>query len=327
MSNLSVVMYHYVRPLAGSLFPEIRGLELQGFREQLDYLDAQGYNFVSVEEVAAAIKGKHSLPNMPILLTFDDGILDHYLYVFPELKRRGVSGAFYPSVCAIKKRKVLDVQKIHYILASNVETSSIISFVEDRMSLERQRLALRTNDEYRREFMKGNQWDTAHVIYLKRLLQKALPEDFRARLVDELFSEFVSSNEGGFSDCIYMREEHLQVMRADGMHIGGHGATHRWLNSLTPSEQYFEVEETRKFLLEHGLANEECLSFCYPYGGFDGSTTAQLGACGFSLAFTTEVRLAQPHKDEPLQVPRIDTNHLPQRRNAECSPWTLKARA
>ena len=33
MGNLTIVMYHYVRPIANSDFPGIKGLELQGFND------------------------------------------------------------------------------------------------------------------------------------------------------------------------------------------------------------------------------------------------------------------------------------------------------
>ena len=39
-------MYHYVRPIVGSKFPGIKGLELEGFKRQLDYL-TKNFTFVS----------------------------------------------------------------------------------------------------------------------------------------------------------------------------------------------------------------------------------------------------------------------------------------
>ena len=38
-SELTIVMYHYVRPIAESNFPKLKGLELKDFRNQLDYLE------------------------------------------------------------------------------------------------------------------------------------------------------------------------------------------------------------------------------------------------------------------------------------------------
>jgi len=45
MSNLTIVMYHYVRPINDSKFPGIKGLELDGFKRQLDYLK-ENFNIV-----------------------------------------------------------------------------------------------------------------------------------------------------------------------------------------------------------------------------------------------------------------------------------------
>lgn len=38
MKDLTVVMYHYVRPIERSRYPGIKGLELNDFREQIAYL-------------------------------------------------------------------------------------------------------------------------------------------------------------------------------------------------------------------------------------------------------------------------------------------------
>ena len=38
VNNLTIVMYHYVRDLKNSRFPGIKGLELDLFKEQIEYL-------------------------------------------------------------------------------------------------------------------------------------------------------------------------------------------------------------------------------------------------------------------------------------------------
>lgn len=59
MTDLTIIMYHYVRPIVGSKFPGIKGLELEGFKRQLDYLES------------------------------------HFEIVSPEFKSRNISGAFF----------------------------------------------------------------------------------------------------------------------------------------------------------------------------------------------------------------------------------------
>ena len=78
MDFLTVVMYHYVRPLNKTRFPLINGLDLDHFINQINFL-FHNYNFVSMEDVISSFDGKITLPSKPVLLTFDDGYIDHYL--------------------------------------------------------------------------------------------------------------------------------------------------------------------------------------------------------------------------------------------------------
>jgi len=55
MNELTIVIYHYVRPIKGSKYPGIRGLELDGFKRQLDYL-TENFNIVTTEQVINAAK-------------------------------------------------------------------------------------------------------------------------------------------------------------------------------------------------------------------------------------------------------------------------------
>ena len=53
--DLSIIMYHYVRPIKISKFPGLKGREVSEFCSQLDYLE-ENYNFVSVDETNCSIK-------------------------------------------------------------------------------------------------------------------------------------------------------------------------------------------------------------------------------------------------------------------------------
>ena len=41
MSRLHIIMYHYVREIKNSKYPEIKGLEYKLFLEQLDFLQKE----------------------------------------------------------------------------------------------------------------------------------------------------------------------------------------------------------------------------------------------------------------------------------------------
>ena len=116
MSHLSIVMYHYVRPIKNSEYPGIKGLEYDLFRQQIQFFK-ENFHAVTMEQVIDSLDGKCELPENPILLTFDDGYMDHYQYVFPVLKEYGMQGSFFVPSGILKYGKVLDVNKIHFILA------------------------------------------------------------------------------------------------------------------------------------------------------------------------------------------------------------------
>ncbi len=116
--KVTIVMYHYVRELGRSRFPEIKGLSLERFSRQLDHIQAN-YTPVTVEMILDALKSpEQSLPPNALLLTFDDGYSDHFTNVFPLLDARGIQGCFFPPARAILEHKVLDVNKIHFVLAA-----------------------------------------------------------------------------------------------------------------------------------------------------------------------------------------------------------------
>lgn len=67
----------------------------EDFREQLDYLQEQGYTTISMLEYMKARKGKAELPEKPIILTFDDGYMDNYAEMLPILEEHGMKATVY----------------------------------------------------------------------------------------------------------------------------------------------------------------------------------------------------------------------------------------
>ena len=79
-------MYHYVRPLKNSAYPEIKGLEEKGFKNQLKYFEKK-FEFGNFTEIIHSAHHDTKINNNKILLTFDDGLKDHFTTVYPILKK------------------------------------------------------------------------------------------------------------------------------------------------------------------------------------------------------------------------------------------------
>lgn len=317
-------MYHYVRPIAGSRYPGIRGLELTGFEGQLDYIERH-YNVVSVADVVQAKTGGKSLPECPLLMSFDDGYSDHYRHVFPVLKRRNLTGVFFPPACAVVERKMLDVNKTHFLLASMSDHSLLVSHIEHAVESARGDFPLLSLAEYRDKFWQSNRFDSAQVIYVKRMLQHALPESLRMRIVEDLFHRYVSQDEAGFADELYVSEGNLGEMLAAGMEIGSHGYAHYWLDSISAKNQAADIDHSLNFLERVGVSRQG-FYFCYPYGAYTSETVDILRARDCAAAFTTRVALADMDSTGLLELPRLDTNDLPKHAATEPVSWTQQVK-
>jgi len=315
----TIVMYHVVRSRAGGLAARLKGLDESAFREQLSYVRAH-YTPVGLFDLVAAADGSHALPPRPIVLSFDDGYAGHYDIVFPILADAGVPAVFFPVASALIDRSVLDVNKIQCILsAASVE--ALVQRVEAAIDGEPH---LPPPAEYRAQWWKGSRWDPAEVVYVKRLLQHALPHSVRRPLVDELFRTLVSSDEQGVAAELYMDAGQLNELHRAGMTIGAHGDRHLRLPALSRDEQALEIDGALRVLDVVGLPRRG-FAYCYANGEHNVDSIELLRARECRIALTTRPDLARIALKELLTLPRIDTNDLPVRGDVEPNEWTRRA--
>lgn len=312
--NCTVVMYHYVRDLKHSRFPRIKGLDLNLFYEQIEYLQ-KNYTIIKIAELIGAIENDIELPPNACLLTFDDAYADHYTNVFPFLEKKKLEGSFYVPVMAVTENQILDVNKIHFILAANENTDQLIKEIFLQMDQYRSAYDLHPNDYYYRKLAVANRFDTPQVIFIKRLLQVELAEDLRRVITDVLFQKFVSADEAAFSRELYMSVEQIECMQRNGMHIGAHGNNHYWLGALSKELQRNELEKSLQFVKKIG-GNENSLTLSYPYGNYNEDTLDLLKSLKYKLAFTTRVETATASRTDRFELPRFDTNDFPTDRHA-----------
>lgn len=83
--ELPIVMYHSM----------LKDTKLQGqfvidpakFEEDLKYLKDNGYTTITVSDLIDYVYNNKKLPKKPIMLTFDDGYYNNYLYAYPLLEK------------------------------------------------------------------------------------------------------------------------------------------------------------------------------------------------------------------------------------------------
>lgn len=322
MSKLTIVMYHYVRDLHCSRFPKIKGLQVDAFKEQVSYLKRH-YVPISAYDLMDAIETGSELPSNSVLLTFDDGYIDHFTEVFPILDKENISGCFFPPAKCILENKVLDVNKIHFILASVDDKQALVSSLFRSLEQYRSSFCLKTDTYYWDTYGKPSRYDDAAVVFIKRMLQHELPEKLRNIIVDELFGTFVSRDERSFAKELYMTTEQVACLQRNGMYVGSHGFDHYWLSALSEEKQREEIEQSLLFLQTIGSDTSRWI-MCFPYGAYNNSTLTILREKKCVVGLTTKVDIVDFSLESELTLPRLDTNDLPMQSDASINEWTRK---
>lgn len=307
-SKVTIVMYHYVRDTNKTNFPEIKALSKEKFNEQIDYFKRR-YNFIRVDELIAATNAEHELPPNSVLLTFDDGYKDHYDNVYPILAENNIFGCFYPSGRSIDEKIVLDVNKIHFILAAVTDQNILIGEIFNLLDRYRGDYKLQSNDYYYNELKAPNAYDSGDIVFIKHLLQRELPINVRNELLDLLFKKYVTNDETGFASELYMQREHLIEMADNGMHIGNHGYNHYWLSAIDKEEQAGDIEKALNIIDTINGVNTGW-TMCYPYGAYNEFTLQILKQSKCKTGFIVGNRIADIKNDHPLILPRVDTNQF-----------------
>lgn len=95
--RVPILMYHYVSELPPDADPIRIDLTVTpaNFRAHMQHLRDEGYTPVSLYDLHAALLTGQPLPARPVILTFDDGHIDHYIEVFPVLREFGFTGTFF----------------------------------------------------------------------------------------------------------------------------------------------------------------------------------------------------------------------------------------
>ena len=89
--GVPVLNYHQVEEKDGNpltLWPD-------QFEAQMDYLAAEGYTTITIDEMMDALEIGTPLPEKPVIITFDDGYADNYEYAYPILKKYGFKATIF----------------------------------------------------------------------------------------------------------------------------------------------------------------------------------------------------------------------------------------
>lgn len=290
---LHVVMYHYVRPFAESRFPGLKGMEIADFDQQIAAL-RRTFDVCTLERGLSFLRGEYTPKTDLCILSFDDGLREHYEHVTPVLRAHGVQGSFYVSTSSLEEHRVAAVHKNHHLLAELGIATYRREFIEQGgemgLAVDLDVDPARVAATYR--------WDTPEVAAFKYLINFVLPAEVRDAVVHELFVQHFG-DEASFARQLYLSWADAREMQRDGMLIGGHGHEHVPMTSLSSDERDAQLTRCRE-LLDERLSPQAQWPFSYPYGkpdSFDPGTIDTLRRLGFDCALASTVGANTPGAD------------------------------
>ncbi|MCR5590982.1 MAG: polysaccharide deacetylase family protein [Lachnospiraceae bacterium] len=306
--RLYISMYHYTRDLPHSRYPHIKGMDVGIFRQQLEFFK-ENFNVVRMEDVIEAVCHGGMLPENALLLTFDDGYADNFTYAFPILEEYGLHGSFFIPGKTFAEHTLLDVNKIHYILASS-DHRELVADIKEKMDLYRgEEYDYPPTDELWEKYAVDGRFEGREPTFAKRILQTVLPEKIRNRISSELFEKYVGVSEETLAYELYMTPEQIRTLKRHGMFIGLHGYDHYWLGNLPPEKMKEDISKALEVMDEFIDRDQWVMN--YPYGSYNDEVLSFIKSEGACIGLTTEVRAADITEDAPLELPRLDCNDFP----------------
>ena len=299
--DLTVMMYHYIRDPGDEAErgSGIAGFSVQAFEAQLDAL-SRTHNFVTWDDVRTAIQEDQNLPHPSCLLTFDDGVRDHYFNVFRVLRDRHLSGLFFVLDRSEDGGLVLG-HKIHFLLAK-MGPNALRDAIWSRLDLAQRELFVQAEFRYRLRYPGSSTESNVNV--LKAVLQREFSVQATS-LLSDLFAQQIGSEEATARQY-YLNLEQIREMSAGGMYFGGHSRSHPWFDWIDAEARSQEIQASGRWLQRFDAGP---WAFAYPYGGLSDDSPALLQKHGFVAGLTTREQIR--HSD-PYYIGRLDGEEFTQ---------------
>ena len=302
-------MYHYVRE-SDVAMPYFRYLSVENFQKQLDYFEKE-FEILKYEEFLSFLEGSIEFSQIEgkIILTFDDGFIDHYTTVLPELQKRGIFGLFYVPTGVHERQKALDVHRIHYLLGK-FGGMKMLEALQEKMT---DTMIDKSHYDEFKHHTYLNQLNDDATDEFKKIFNYYIAYEYRETLLDDLVKMF--SNDANIFKDLYMSIEQLEELKEANMVIGSHSVNHFVMSKLSEDDQEIEIGDSFRFI-EEKLGKQKIKTFCYPYGGFhtfSQETEDILNDNGCAFSFNVESRdvTMLDFKSRPQALPRYDCNAFP----------------
>jgi peptidoglycan/xylan/chitin deacetylase (PgdA/CDA1 family) len=312
MKQLLFVNYHYIRDPGQYTvgvgfeprFPGIHPMGTRAFAAQIAWL-ADHFNMATPAEAEAHVLGQATLPGSSVVVTFDDGLVDHAPAV-GVLEAAGIRGVFFVTSRPLTEQVPLAVHKVHWLRA----TTPPDDFREEFNAL--------VPADWAEAHQPNQDADAAAKIYpydqptdgmLKYRINFRLPH----AVVDAVTSAMLETRGVALADFCqgtYLDAGGVRALQDAGHLVACHGHSHTPFSRLDPVELAADIKANLDCL--GGILGARPRWVSYPYGrdwAVPDDTAAFCRQFGFEIALTLKDEWNGPGAD-PTRLNRINTNEV-----------------
>ena len=282
---MKVFMFHYVKP-----FSNYYHYDLCLFEKTIKYLK-NNYKIISLKEMDILLKKNSIISDDYIMLTFDDGTIDHFKYVYPILKKYNCSGLFFIPSC-IGTNKMLNIQIIHKLI-ENVNIEKLMFDLKKRLEI------YNINIE--------NSLDLDSVALFKQLLQYKLPNKIRENALMYLVKKYNISVDVCDN---YMSLESMKEMKDNNMFFGIHTVSHHRLHYFNRKEQEMEILPNMNYLIDNHLIESNLITIAFPFGSYNIDTIDIMNDNNIKYGFKVNCEPDDIDNKGVILIKRLDCNIL-----------------
>jgi peptidoglycan/xylan/chitin deacetylase (PgdA/CDA1 family) len=304
--QLLLVNYHYVRDPHAYPYPGIHPISPKAFSDQLKLL-ASELHIATPEEAEAFLLEGRPLPRDSVLLTFDDGLVDHAEIARDVLDPLGVKALFFVCTRPLTEQRAVPVHKIHWLRATTEPDrfrSEFLAVLPDEWR------ARRLSDSETQAARSTYIYDRPQDAEIKYLLNFLLPEE----VVDIATSAMLKRSgvsEADFCRRTYMDGEGLRALEAAGHRVEAHTHDHRPVTRLGADEEALMIRHVSTL---QDVLGRKLKWISFPFGrdwALPQDPEAFCRRYGFAIGVTLKGKWVTPGHT-PYALERINTNEVEQ---------------
>jgi len=112
-----ILMYHHVDALAHD---GTNSVLVKNFSRQMEFLHRRGYNVISLDDLVEGAKANKKFPRNSVVITFDDGYENNYLFAYSYLKKYNFPAIIFIAPTLIGEEEYLNWDEAREVLENKI---------------------------------------------------------------------------------------------------------------------------------------------------------------------------------------------------------------